>query len=98
MSLPLIIRPAAEPDLAAARDWYDAQRPGLGLDFKAAVEDVFARIRAAPEIFAAEYRGVRRAGLRRFPYVVYYRLTSAAVEVLAVLHGGRDPRSWRSRA
>ena len=31
MSHPLIIRPAAEDDLAEARDWYDAQQDGLGI-------------------------------------------------------------------
>jgi toxin ParE1/3/4 len=53
--------------MAAARAWYEGQRTGLGDDFLAAVEVVFARIRIAPETYAAEYRGVRRAGLSRFP-------------------------------
>ena len=39
VSHPLVIRPEAEDDLADARDWYDAQRDGLGLEFLAAVED-----------------------------------------------------------
>ena len=29
----LFLRPEAERDLAAARDWYDQQRAGLGDDF-----------------------------------------------------------------
>jgi len=29
---------------------------------------------------------------------LYYRITDEAVEVLAVLHGSRHPRVWRSRA
>jgi plasmid stabilization system protein ParE len=94
----LIIRPEAEEDIAEARDWYEGQRSGLGSEFLSALEDVFVRIRQFPESYAAEYRGVRRAGLRRFPYVVYYRIKDGSVEVLAVLHGSRHARAWRSRS
>lgn len=84
--------------LAEGRDWYDSHRQGLGLEFLTAVERVFARIRETPELHAVELRGVRRTGTERFPYVVYYRLLIESIEVLAVLHGSRDPRRWRSRA
>ena len=57
MSHPLIILPAAEDDLAEARDWYDAQQDGLGIEFLAAIEDVFDRIQATPELYAREYQG-----------------------------------------
>lgn len=98
MSLPLVIRPEAEQDLAEARGWYDQQRDGLGGGFLTAVEDLFERLREWPEIFAAGYKEVRPARLKRFPYVAYYRITDTTVEVLAVLHGSRHARVWRSRA
>ena len=97
MSFPFTIRPDAERDLAEARDWYEAHRDGLGKEFLLAVEDVFGRIRESPESYAVVYRGVRWARLRRFPYLVYYRVRDGGVEVLAVLHGSRHPRAWRSR-
>ncbi|MFL5341412.1 MAG: type II toxin-antitoxin system RelE/ParE family toxin [Gemmataceae bacterium] len=97
MSLPLSIRPEAEQDLADARDWYEQQREGLGIEFATAVEETFARIGDFPETYAAGYGGVRPVGLRRFPYVVYYRIIRDGVEVLAVLHGSRHVRQWRSR-
>ncbi|CAA9431974.1 MAG: hypothetical protein AVDCRST_MAG64-3559 [uncultured Phycisphaerae bacterium] len=98
MSRPLVVRPEAESDSAEARDWYERQRPGLGGEFLTAVEDAFELIKASPEAYAVVYRDVRRVGLRRYPYIAYYRTTTDAVEVLAVLHASRDPRVWRSRA
>ncbi len=98
MSLPLIVRPAAEEDLTDARDWYNRMRESLGREFLAAVDEVFDRIQRSPDLSVAEYKSVRRAGIRRFPYVVYYRITSDTVEVIAILHGSRNPRQWRSRA
>lgn len=97
MSLPLSVRPAAEQDLAEARDWYESRQPDLGQAFLQAVDEVFNRVAASPELYADEYRGVRRAGLSRFPYIVYFRLTANCVEILAVLHGSRHSREWRSR-
>ena len=84
--------------MAEARDWYEGQREGLGIEFLTAVEKVFAYVSEFPESYAVEYRAVRRAGMRRFPYVVYYRIKGDTVEILAVLHGRRHPRVWRSRA
>jgi plasmid stabilization system protein ParE len=98
MSFPLEVLPDVERDMAEARDWYENKRDGLGLEFLTAVDDVFERIRESPETYAVEHRGVRPAGLRRFPYVVYYRIQEKGVEVLAVLHGSRHPREWRLRA
>ena len=62
MSHPLIIRPEAEQDMAEGRDWYNGQQEGLGPEFLTAIDDVFERIRETPELYAAEYRAVRRAG------------------------------------
>jgi plasmid stabilization system protein ParE len=84
--------------MVEGRDWYEGQREGMGSDFLAAVDEVFDRIREAPELYAAEYKSVRRVGLSHFPFVVYYRIVGDAVEVIAVQHGSRKPRSWRSRA
>src|SRR5437016_4760994 len=98
MSLPVGFRPEAQDDVLLAREWYERQSPGLGDAFAAMVEQLLGRIVAMPESYAATFRGVRPAKLRRFPYVLYYRVLADRIEVLAVLHGSRDPRIWQSRA
>ncbi len=35
--------------------------------------------------------------VRRFPYVVYYRIQGGRVSILAIQHGARDPSAWQSR-
>jgi plasmid stabilization system protein ParE len=97
MSLPLIVRPEAEQDAAEARDWYESRREGLGDEFLVELDATFSRIRQFPERYAAGYRGVRPALLHRFPYVVYYRLTGASIDVFAVMRGSRRSKAWRSR-
>ena len=98
MSLPIILRPEAQDDVLETRDWYDAQQPGFGDVFNDALKEFVERIRATPETYAPALKNVRRGKLRRFPYVVYYRILDDRIEVIAVLHGRRDPRVWQSRA
>jgi plasmid stabilization system protein ParE len=40
---------------------------------------------------------VRKAGVKRFPYSIYYRDEPTRIVVLAVFHGRRDPRVWQAR-
>ena len=98
MKLPVVVWPEAEADLLTARDWYDQQRQGLGDSFAAAAEELIARIKASPELYPAASHGVRFGKLRRFPYVAYFRVLEDRIEVLAVLHGRRDPRVWQERS
>ena len=97
MSLPIAWRPEAEGDLLTARDWYKWQRSGLGEEFADAVDVMPALIESMPEAYAMVLRTVRRAKLRRFPYLIYYRVLANQIEVLAVLHSSRDPMIWQNR-
>lgn len=97
MSLSIVWRPEAEADLLSAYDWYESQRSGLGEEFIDAIETMVARIEKMPELYPMALGGVRRGKLRRFPYLIYYRVLSHAIEVLAVLRGSRDPAVWQNR-
>jgi toxin ParE1/3/4 len=98
MSARIVLRPEAEADLLAALDWYEQQRAGLGEEFAKAVDQIFARIEAMPELYGVVRRNVRRRKLRRFPYLLYYRVLSNRIEVIAILHARRDEGVWQERA
>ena len=97
MTLPVLLRRAAELDLVAAEDWYESQRDGLGGEFREEVAAVISRIADNPLAYPERYRGARRARVRRFPYVLWYRAFENFVVVLACVHGKRDPRAIRAR-
>jgi toxin ParE1/3/4 len=98
VSLPVILSPEAEQDVQAASAWYDAQRIGLGQDFLDRLNDALTRIGAMAELYAPAWRDIRPCPLKRFPFVVYYRVLADHVPVIAVFHGSRDPSAWQSRA
>ncbi len=89
---------AAKSDVREAKAWYARQRPGLDLEFRDELDATLARIRAFPESYAGVYKDVRRAGLRRFPYGVFYRRREGGIFILAVIHHARHPRHWKSRS
>ncbi len=50
-----------------------------------------------PELYGAVWEDVRAARVKPFRYVVYYVVFDDRVEVIAVLHGARDPALWHER-
>ena len=92
------MRQLAEQDILEAQRWYELQRSSLGSEFRTAVDELLRRLGDTPLLYPAVYQGLRRAVLRRFPYLVYFTVAGDIVTVLACLHSSRDPRLLRSRA
>lgn len=97
MSLPVVLTAEAEADFDAAADRYE-QQAGLGAKFTLRVRQALARIDQRPELHAVLHRDIRRVRVEKFPYNIYYRVRPDRVEVIAVLHGRRDPSVWKGRA
>ena len=97
MSLPVILRPAADADIQATHEELEQAQAGLGDRFVARVREVLERIESIPETYGLVWQDVRAARLRKFRHLVYYVVFPDRVEVLAVLHGSRDASAWQSR-
>ena len=97
MSLEVHLRPEAELDLADAAFWYEAQQSGLGHQFLGEALAVFAALAKAPQLHAIVHRNTRRALLHRFPFGVCFRIDTATIVVVAVMHGSRHPNRWKRR-
>jgi len=93
----LIILPQAELDVSDAASWYEGRRIGLGDEFLGELDSVLRRIIESPFQFPKIKKNIRRALLRRFPYSVYFDVSTETLELIAVLHQHRDPRTWEKR-
>jgi plasmid stabilization system protein ParE len=96
--LRLIVRPDAEADIAAAYDWYEEQRHGLGKEFLEEVSAVIETVRTEPLRFPAIYRTLRRALVHRFPYGIFFVFRVDTITVVAAMHLARHPRRIHRRA
>jgi len=87
----------AEEELQRASRIYEMRRKGLGREFLLEVRDLVSRIIQHPEASRSILPGVRKAGVRRFPYDLIYRVTPDRIEVIAVMHQRRAPGYWMER-
>ena len=93
MTLPVRVRPEARQELLDACAWYDDVRTGLGAELKNCVYDAIDNIREWPSAHPRLFGPVRCASVRRFHYKVVYEVLPAHIEIYALFHTSRDPRT-----
>lgn len=91
MSFTVIFEPDSEQEIIEAFQWYEEQSFGLGGEFLRAVKQSEAILSRNPFQYQVQYREVRHAFLRRFPYALHYIIEENTVSVLACFHFRRDP-------
>ena len=88
---------SAELELETAHAWYEAHRPGLGLEFLLAFLRALELIHRLPDHGPIASHGTRKVLLQRFPYSIFYRPGHDEVLIVGVVHGRRRPNYWVSR-
>jgi plasmid stabilization system protein ParE len=95
--LPVVWLPEASTELNEAQAWYGSIGTDLGLRFALAVEEAVEIIAANPFRFAKMHGERRRAGVKRFPYGVFFQVEDNRIVVIACFHGRRNPKRWQTR-
>lgn len=98
MSYEIIVRPEAAREVQEAFDWYQEKTEGLGLEFLRAADACLAGVQRNPLASPMMYQEIRRALLRKFPYILFYIVKEEQIIVLACFHARRDPIDWMRRA
>ena len=94
----VVLTAAATADLDRATRWYDNQGEGLAARFLDEYEALLTRLADNPLQFPAIRGTTHRAGFRRFPHGLFFRLRDHQVQVFACFHARRDPVRWQRRA
>jgi plasmid stabilization system protein ParE len=95
---PVNIQPRAEAEADEAAAWYEAEQPGLGIEFLLELDAAIERAAEAPLAYAPVFMDARRVLTRRFPFAVYFIYEYDVVEIFAILHQRRATSLWQSRA
>ena len=93
----LVLRRVAEKEFEDSIAWYESEREGLGQEFRTAIEEYFQRIADNPEWFPEVRCEVRRAVVRRFPFVIHFLIEKERIVVLSVFHTSREPEQLKHR-
>jgi plasmid stabilization system protein ParE len=97
VSLPVVWSDEAKAEFYDAEQWYADISVHLSERFVEAVESTVQLIAEFPLRFPVVYRERRRAGVRRFPYGLFYQVEADRILLIACFHGKRNPRRWQSR-
>jgi toxin ParE1/3/4 len=95
--LPIKYHPVARLEADWAFDWYRDRSRRTADRFQRELERGQSAIQNAPDGWAAYLHGTRRYLLKRFPFVMVYRVVAHRIEIIAVAHGHRRPGYWADR-
>jgi toxin ParE1/3/4 len=95
--LPIDIHSKAHLEGEEAFDWYRVRSIRTAEAFLNEIEEARSAIQDMPDSWAEYLHGTRRYRLKRFPYIVVYRVTEHRIEVVAFAHGRRKPGYWAER-
>lgn len=90
--------PAVALELREIAEFYDSRSPGLGSHFLDEFERLIFTVAANPKRWRILKGDVRRCLMKRFPYVICYRLTDEAIRVTVVKHQRRHPSLGMERS
>jgi hypothetical protein len=99
MGFKLVYAAEVFDDLQENIDWYNQKQHGLGSRFFKAVKEQISRIKKTPYNIAIRYDDVRCAKVKRFPYLVHFKIFEGLniIKVIAVFSTHRDPAIWEER-
>ncbi|MBL4585671.1 MAG: type II toxin-antitoxin system RelE/ParE family toxin [Flavobacteriales bacterium] len=85
--------PEADQEIPEAALWYEEQQQGLGSEFLNDVELILNFLEDRPEIFQKKHGEIREAPLKKFPFIVLYRIEQPeTITVFAFFHTSKDPK------
>ncbi|MFQ5731488.1 MAG: type II toxin-antitoxin system RelE/ParE family toxin [Planctomycetaceae bacterium] len=98
-----ILLPEAKAEALQAGQWYEDRREGLGSRFLTALEETFDNLAADPtrisllETIQLSGREIRRARVKKFPYIIVFEAAADEIRVIAISHTSRRPNYWIDR-
>lgn len=96
----LVLRLRAQEEINSAATWYAERSASAAVDFVTELEECIRRIQENPLAFPVVHRDLRRAVLRKFPYILIYKIAAIDEEtediiLMACFHTSRNPDEWR---
>ena len=87
----------AEVDFEKSYTYYYKDSPKVADTFFTEINLAFERIGQAPNISPIVRESIRRYVVKKFPFVIYYRIISEMIQVIAIFHSSRSPKIWNER-
>lgn len=89
----------AEDDFNKSYEYYHyhEDNPKVADALYISINHCFEIIKQNPNTFPIAYKNVRKYVIKKFPFVVYYRIVDEVIQVIAIFHTSRNPETWNER-
>ena len=87
----------AEVDFDKSYEFYYEDSPKVSDTFFKRINLGFENIKQNPKSFAVAHKDVRKYVVKKFPFVIYYRIVDSVIQVIAIFHTSRNPEIWNER-
>ncbi len=87
----------AEVDLDKSYEYYANENEDLADNFYRYIANSIEEIRKNPNLYPDIHKNIRKFVIKKFPFVIYYKINDVVVEVVAIFHTSRNPEIWQER-
>ncbi len=87
----------AELDFDNSYLYYAEESEKVAENFYQHINSAFENIAKNPYAFQIVLGAIRRYILKRFPFIVYYRIIEQTIQIIAIFHVSRNPEIWKQR-
>lgn len=87
----------AEKDFEKSYAFYYENNPKVADTFFQNINRSFEKIKENPHTFPTVHKDVKKYVIKKFPFVIYYRLMNTIIRVIAIFHSSRNPEKWNER-
>ncbi len=91
MSRKILFRDKAISEMMSAYWWYEDAKIGLGDVFLKKIDTYIDIIKENPEAFRIVYKKFRQIPIKKFPFVILYKVYPSAVVIHSVFHTSQNP-------
>jgi len=87
----------AEQDFDESYKYYSNKSEKVAENFRQQVNSCFEKIANNPEGYPKTEYGFRKYVMKKFPFVIYFRVKVFDIGVVAIFRASRNPEKWKSR-
>ena len=87
----------AEVDFNKSYEFYIEDNPEIADTYFKQINLCFEIIKKNPKSLPFAHKDVRKYVVKKFPFVIYYRIVDTVIQVIAIFHASRNPEIWNER-
>ena len=87
----------AEVDFDKSYEFYYEDSSKVAETFFNQINLCFENIKQNPKSFPIAHKDLRKYVVKKFPFVIYYRILDTEIQVIAIFHTSRNPEIWNER-